>query len=477
MATVGETLLHPGRALAVVVCFLAVGAALVYHGLAFMETETNWSDFLPRGSPLLDFINMRDKYFGRLGNLDFITSDVDIRVDEHIVGLEELRNLTTNGLDFAVSADNWYVGLTDWLESRGQSLWDFAEGDSNRTALLLEWVGDANASTGGLRYAQQPAFIMASDGDGVLRSSRVTIVTSIPRHVKHRIRDMNTARNRAAKIRGIGVRATTREYGWLVREENIIGYTTDTLVKTLVGVLATALCFLEPWLALATTVSVALSLCGVFGIMPLWNLRLNVSSFINLVLAVGFSVDYSAHIAEGYMVKSKALAPRPRLLLALKELGGSVLNGGLSTFCGVLVLAFSQSAGFQTLFRMFFCMVVFGLAHGLIFLPCVIFLLAVSFLRLDSLLDYVLPWQGSHRSHESEMRETEAGLHGAKRPIDGHPESPDRPGGGEARAIAPKPQSSLDGRDEARRRRKPDLQSTKATEKLQVEVVTVDSRI
>ena len=69
------------------------------------------------------------------------------------------------------------------------------------------------------------------------------------------------------------MRATTQSYGWLVREENIIFYTTDTLFKTLLGVIIVALFFLEPWLALATTLSVFLSLCGVFGVMPFWGIR------------------------------------------------------------------------------------------------------------------------------------------------------------------------------------------------------------
>jgi Na+-transporting methylmalonyl-CoA/oxaloacetate decarboxylase gamma subunit len=62
----------------------------------------------------------------------------------------------------------------------------------------------------------------------------------------------------------------------------------------------------------------------------------------------------------------------------LVELGGSVLNGGLSTLLGVLVMAFSKSTAFTTLFQMFFSMVVFGLAHGLIFLPCLIYLISLA---------------------------------------------------------------------------------------------------
>ena len=40
--------------------------------------------------------------------------------------------------------------------------------------------------------------------------------------------------------------------------------------------------------------------------------------------------------------------------------GVSVINGGFSTLLAVVLLAFSQSAGFRVLFKMFFGIVVFG---------------------------------------------------------------------------------------------------------------------
>ena len=120
----------------------------------------------------------------------------------------------------------------------------------------------------------------------------------------HNARDGMKSMNRHS----VGAVAITQSYGWLVREENMLNYTRDTLIKTLCGVLLIALLFLEPWLAVVTVLSVALVNMALFGTMwwP-WSISLNVSSFINLVLAIGFAVDYSAHVAEGFMVSDQYL--------------------------------------------------------------------------------------------------------------------------------------------------------------------------
>mmetsp|Transcript_43447 Transcript_43447/g.98186 ORF Transcript_43447/g.98186 Transcript_43447/m.98186 type:complete len:92 (-) Transcript_43447:194-469(-) len=41
-------------------------------------------------------------------------------------------------------------------------------------------------------------------------------------------------------------------------------------------------------------------------------------------------------------------------------------------------MSLSASTAYQTLFKMFLAMVIFGLAHGLVFLPCLIYLIALA---------------------------------------------------------------------------------------------------
>lgn len=65
-------------------------------------------------------------------------------------------------------------------------------------------------------------------------------------------------------------------------------------------------------------------------------------SVINLVLAVGLSVDYSAHIGHCFMVKGGPKKDQ-RVIESLADIGASVVNGALSTFLAVAVLLFSTS--------------------------------------------------------------------------------------------------------------------------------------
>ena len=70
-------------------------------------------------------------------------------------------------------------------------------------------------------------------------------------------------------------------------------------------------------------------ICELFGLMVIWDVSLNSVSMINLVMAIGFAVDYSAHIAHAYITSNKVKA-NERVVEALSTLGASVIMGGKS---------------------------------------------------------------------------------------------------------------------------------------------------
>ena len=67
---------------------------------------------------------------------------------------------------------------------------------------------------------------------------------------------------------------------------------------------------------------------------------------------------------------------------ALVDLGPAIANAGVTTFLAVIILPFSSSHVFLTFFKIFGLTVVYGVFHGLLFLPMVL-----STLGQDSIID------------------------------------------------------------------------------------------
>ncbi len=82
------------------------------------------------------------------------------------------------------------------------------------------------------------------------------------------------------------------------------------------------------------------------GMMYLWSIQLNAISMINIIMSIGFSVDYSAHIAHAFTTSRQKTVDQ-RVVEALSTVGSSVLLGGTSTFLGMSLTGFSSSNIFQ----------------------------------------------------------------------------------------------------------------------------------
>ena len=94
----------------------------------------------------------------------------------------------------------------------------------------------------------------------------------------------------------------------------------------------------------------------------LWVLGLQINSItsINLVMAIGLVVDYSAHIVHNFTLQDASLSRDERVRRTMVEIGPSVLLGVTTTFLGVLPLSLASSEVFRTFFKMFMGIIVFG---------------------------------------------------------------------------------------------------------------------
>lgn len=107
---------------------------------------------------------------------------------------------------------------------------------------------------------------------------------------------------------------------------------------------------------------------GVAGYMALWDVNLDSISMINLIMCIGFSVDFTAHICYAYM-SSKAETPKEKIKESLYALGLPIFQGATSTILGVIALVLAQSYIFLVFFKMIFLVILFGALHGMFLLP------------------------------------------------------------------------------------------------------------
>lgn len=107
---------------------------------------------------------------------------------------------------------------------------------------------------------------------------------------------------------------------------------------------------------------------GVAGYMCLWDIHLDSISMINLIMCIGFSVDFTAHICYAYM-SSKAASSEERVRECLHSLGLPIFQGATSTILGIIALVLADSYIFLVFFKMVFMVIFFGAMHGLFLLP------------------------------------------------------------------------------------------------------------
>jgi Niemann-Pick C1 protein len=131
--------------------------------------------------------------------------------------------------------------------------------------------------------------------------------------------------------------------------------------------------------AVITTV-VVMTVVDIIGTMAIAGVSLNAVSLVNLVICVGISVEFCAHIARAFMFPPRTLLEKApakfrgkdaRAWTALVNVGGSVFSGiTVTKLLGVCVLAFTRSKIFEIYyFRVWLALVVFAATHALIFLP------------------------------------------------------------------------------------------------------------
>lgn len=182
----------------------------------------------------------------------------------------------------------------------------------------------------------------------------------------------------------------------------IIPYTFQTLFIAMLSMFMVALIMIpHPACAVWVTICTVSIDTAVLGYMSLWGVSLDVITMINILLCIGFSIDFSAHITYAFVI-GISKDPNERIIWALRNLGMPILQGALSSIIAILPLSSATVYIFRAFFKTLFLVMLFGALHGLLFLPVAL-----------TILGKIIP------SKESKGRNFfQSGIEDAKEPVE-----------------------------------------------------------
>ncbi|CAI5443490.1 unnamed protein product [Caenorhabditis angaria] len=133
--------------------------------------------------------------------------------------------------------------------------------------------------------------------------------------------------------------------------------------------------FLAPTIASLATVSISFCLLG---FLSIWGQNLDPVTMIDVIMAIGFSVDYSAHVCYHFYCARRKCQMRPVakkevIEQVLTDIGRPVIEASITTLLCMAPLFMVPVYMIRSFAKTVTLVTTFGLLHGLIFLPVVLY--------------------------------------------------------------------------------------------------------
>jgi patched domain-containing protein len=108
---------------------------------------------------------------------------------------------------------------------------------------------------------------------------------------------------------------------------------------------------------------------GLLGGMHLSGLTLSSITMIELIMSIGFCVDFSAHVTHAFIACVGKGTRNQRAYKACVRMGFPIFNSAISTIGGCLLLSLCRSYIFLSFFKTIVILMTLGIFNSLLFLP------------------------------------------------------------------------------------------------------------
>ncbi|XP_071952708.1 patched domain-containing protein 3-like [Antedon mediterranea] len=363
----GPFITHSVTKVVVIISYIAYIGVSIW-GMTELQQGLDLRNLAWDDSYVAPYYDLEERYFTSYGPNVFIVFPEELNTlessnnENFLVTLEIFENSEyTYGDNFT---DCWLTAFMGYLNSQNISQ------DSNTDVLLDVLKNEFIANPSFKRFSLDVVF--GDDGDIV--ASRCLLIT----------RDIDSSNRQRDMMTEMRDKADDSDYDITVYHPAFVIYdqytailpnTLQNLGIALASMLLVSLIFIPQPICSVWVVLCILSIeAGVIGFMSLWDVNLDSISMINIILCIGFSVDFSAHIAYTFTI-TEGLSKNARVITTLFTLGMPILQGALSTVAGISVLSTTNGYIFRTFFKTLFLVIVLGLLHSMFFLPVVLTLL------------------------------------------------------------------------------------------------------
>ena len=393
----------PGK---VTVCLFSL--LLVSGGIyGAFKTDENFNMLLTTENSLhRDFLNIYEENFHNNIEVNVIFPGQMSHSSQEIQKMHSnVQNLAENNEYFISGSICWLTEYLSWANRKNI--------DINDTNIFYKTLPHFASLPQYKRFAQDLKF---SENKTYLRASRILVYSKGSRDSFAQRDMMVSIREDLSHSTYADALAVSQSFIYFEQCAHALDETIRNVIIAGISILLISSMFLNDFVVIICL------LCGfialvleLLGLMYIWNVSINSISMINLVMALGFYVDYNAHVAY-HFVSSKATSAEHRVIDALTKVGGSVFLGGLTTFLGIMPVGFASCVVLNGFFKMFVSIVVLGQLHGLVILPVYLALLGKIFDLHETGIDsLILKWYKRVRKQKSnKTRNTNSSKYFAK---------------------------------------------------------------
>ena len=298
----------------ILILFLALALlGIGIYGTTNITQKFQWKKLAPDGSYFRKFANARDEEFPAGYDVSVILPTninfASTAIQDKIIALDQIAKSNTRYDDLNI---NWMTAYRQW-ENKTINL------SSNFYTNLKQFISKSPVHN---------IDVTVNNDNTSITAARVIFFYQNNSDAINQADAMKTMRTDLKTKSTLDVYPISIMFTYAEQFAAVLDATIQNLAICAGAIALITLPYLmHPGIVMVIVLSFASLLCELLGLMAAWDVSLDAIAMIIIIMSIGFSVDYTCHIAHSYMISTKKTAEE-RIIDALETMGTSVMNGG-----------------------------------------------------------------------------------------------------------------------------------------------------